>query len=97
VDALFVLQGIRFTWDVEKAAENLRKHAVSFETAAEVFFDPFLQYARIEQEDEKREAIIGLTVSWELLFVIFLTSRGTFRLISARRATRTERGQYENR
>ncbi|MBA3634657.1 MAG: BrnT family toxin [Acidobacteria bacterium] len=40
---IFELQGINFEWDEEKYAANLRKHGVKFETAAEVFFDPFHQ------------------------------------------------------
>lgn len=56
------LQDIRFEWDSRKAAANLRKHKVSFETACEVFFDPFF---RVEDagliEGKAREAIVGLT------------------------------------
>jgi uncharacterized DUF497 family protein len=41
---------------------NIRRHGVTFETAAEVFLDPFLQVVEIqEEEDEEREAVIGMT------------------------------------
>jgi hypothetical protein len=42
MDASYGLHGTSFVWDVEKARGNLAKHGVSFETAATVFFDPFL-------------------------------------------------------
>ncbi|HUH76503.1 MAG TPA: BrnT family toxin, partial [Devosia sp.] len=31
---------MRFSWDANKAASNLRKHGVAFEDAARVFLDP---------------------------------------------------------
>ena len=58
------LEGIRFTWDPRKALANIRRHGVAFETAAEVFLDPFLQVVEIqEEEDEEREAVIGMTIA----------------------------------
>ena len=42
MDAQYELRGQTFEWDLEKAAANLLKHRVAFETACEVFFDPFL-------------------------------------------------------
>ncbi len=39
MDQIFTLQGIEFEWDKEKYALNLYKHGVTFEEAAEVFFD----------------------------------------------------------
>ena len=39
----YQLHGIRFEWESEKATTNLRKHGIAFETACEVFFDPFLR------------------------------------------------------
>ena len=36
------LQGVWFEWDSEKADTNVQKHGVSFHTACEVFFDPFV-------------------------------------------------------
>ena len=33
---------IQFTWNEEKARKNLQKHGVSFETAREIFYDPYL-------------------------------------------------------
>ena len=44
---------MQFEWEVAKAANNLKKHRVSFETATRVFIDPFamIQQDRIEDGD----------------------------------------------
>lgn len=44
MDIEFELRGIRFRWNAEKARRNIEKHGVSFEQAAQVFFDPFIRY-----------------------------------------------------
>jgi len=33
------MKSLRFTWDPDKAKENLRKHGVSFTEAQSVFYD----------------------------------------------------------
>lgn len=49
------------------------------------------------QDEEARNAVIGMTESWEVLFVVHLERDGdAIRLISARRVTAKERNQYEN-
>jgi hypothetical protein len=64
VDVVYTLEGIRFTWDPRKALANIRRHGVTFETAAEVFLDSFLRVVEIqEEEDEEREAVIGMTMA----------------------------------
>ena len=40
MDIVYRLQGIEFKWDEGKAEANVRKHGVTFEEAAEIFFDP---------------------------------------------------------
>jgi uncharacterized DUF497 family protein len=47
--------GSAFEWDVGKAKVNLRKHGVSFETACEVFFDPFVRLIDAGSEAETRD------------------------------------------
>jgi uncharacterized DUF497 family protein len=90
-------QGIRFEWDSYKADTNLQKHGISFEIACEAFFDPFVQNADVEEVDEEfREAIIGMTVAWKLLYVVYtIRNREKFRIISARPVTKNERKKYE--
>lgn len=93
----YQLSEILFEWDEQKAQENQRKHAIPFESASTVFFDPFLQSQDDEWLDgERRETVIGLTESWTLLYVVYVWRGDLIRIISARRATRTERKRYES-
>ena len=41
MDIVYCLQGVEFEWDGNKARSNIEKHNITFEEAAEVFFDPF--------------------------------------------------------
>ncbi len=92
---------IRIEWDTVKAKINLRKHRVSFETAARVFADPFalMEQNRIEN-GERRWQTLG-RVEGHLLLLVAHTVRDdedgaeTIRLISARRADPKERKRYE--
>lgn len=55
-------QGVEFEWDDDKAMNNLDKHGVSFETACEVFFDPFVvTLERQNDAGEVRSVIVGMT------------------------------------
>lgn len=97
MDIVFLYQGQRFAWDSEKATANLGKHGISFEKACEVFFDPFVTLGDAGPADEDREAAIGMSEGWDLLFVVhILREEGTIRIISARVATTAERRKYED-
>jgi len=52
---------MRFEWDPEKAASNIRKHRISFDEAVTVFKDPlaFIFDDITHSEQEHREIIIG--------------------------------------
>jgi uncharacterized DUF497 family protein len=84
-----------FEWDDAKAAENYAKHGVDFETARQVFRDPFAIEVSDDREDygEDRFVLIGM-VEGVLLTVIRTERDGRIRLISARRATRHEHDEY---
>lgn len=43
-----------FEWDPIKAKENLRKHRISFDRAAEVFLDP-LAVSIVDEEHSEQE------------------------------------------
>ena len=63
MDIVYRLQGIEFEWDESKAEANVRKHGVTFEEAAEIFFDPFYRTGEASvNEGEDREFIIGYTL-----------------------------------
>ena len=87
----------RFEWDASKAAENLRKHGVSFEEATTVFGD---RLARSYEDpdhsaDEPRELTFGLSSMGRALVVSHCERGERTRIISARRMTRGERRQHE--
>lgn len=83
-------------WDRAKAAANLRKHRVGVQEAATVLNDPpsttFPDRASV---GEQRFVTIGTSALGHLLVVAHTERADTIRLISARRATRRERGYYE--
>jgi hypothetical protein len=89
---------LRFEWDEDKAASNATKHGVTFEEASTIFGDPLAVIFDDEEHslDELREIIIGHSASERLLLVSF-TERGedAVRIISARKATKRERKDYE--
>ncbi|MBL6750685.1 MAG: BrnT family toxin [Nevskia sp.] len=90
----------RFEWDAEKAASNLQKHHVSFETAVRAFADPFAVAAqdRIEA-GEYRWQTLGMVDGVLLLLVAHTVQDDdeaeVIRIISARRAGPKERKRYE--
>ncbi len=88
---------LEFEWDEDKAASNRRKHRVTFEQAATVFADPLAVIFDDEahSEGEQREIIIGHSADDQLLLVGFTEREGAIRIISARRATKRERRDYE--
>ncbi len=89
---------VRFDWDEDKARANINKHGVSFEEASTVFSHPLAKVFSDEEHsgEEVREIIVGWSVLDRLLLVAF-TERGddVVRIISARKATRQERRDYE--
>jgi len=87
------------TWDPSKAASNAKKHGVSFDEAATVFCD---RNARLihdpdHSQEEDRFLLLGLSAKLRLIAVAHSYRKGgtEIRIISARKATRGERGQYE--
>lgn len=97
MDIVYNYDEIDFVWNSEKAIRNLKNHKISFEIACEVFFDRMLlvENAGIV-EGEQREAIIGLTIDWKLLYVVYVMRDNDVRIISARFVTKDERKRYEN-
>ena len=88
-----------YEWDPVKAAANVRKHGVSFAEAASVFLDPVaLTFTDPDHsEDEARAITIGRSARHRVLFVAHTERADRIRIISARRATRREQEQYEER
>lgn len=86
-----------FGWDPRKAASNLRRHDVSFDEALTVFTDPLARIFDDENQpaDERREIIVGHSVQGGLLVICFTEREDGIRILSARKATRNERKDYE--
>jgi uncharacterized protein len=97
MNVYFVLNDITFLWDEEKARINPQMHdGITFQKAAEAFFDPFLIVVDASRNEEARDAVIGLDTRWNLLYVVHIEREENFiRIISARKATRQERIEYE--
>lgn len=93
-------RGIEFEWNLRKAADNERKHRVSFDEAETVFDDAhaYTQEDPLHSEFEPREWLIGYSDRHRLLIVSFVQrAPDRIRIISARVATRSERRIYEER
>jgi uncharacterized DUF497 family protein len=88
---------VQFEWDAGKAARNLDDHGVSFEEAASVFGDPLAATVADPDHstDERRFITMGLALTQRLLLVVHTDRENRTRIISARRATRTEKKKYE--
>ena len=87
-----------FEWSPKKAAANVAKHKVSFDEASSVFDDPLA--ITIDDPDsstdENRLLTKGMSQRSKLLVVAHTYEEGVVRIISARRATKNERRQYES-
>jgi len=90
---------LHFEWDENKNKINQRKHGVSFEEAVSVFYDD--EALVIDDPDhsdfEERFIILGLSRKANLLVVChcYRASDTSIRIISARKATRTESRFYQ--
>ena len=89
---------LEFEWDESKNASNQRKHGISFGEAKTAFTD---QYARLivdpdNSDDEDRFVLLGTSISSRLLVVCHcIRLNDSIRVISARKADKTERSIYE--
>ncbi|MGD9562803.1 MAG: BrnT family toxin [Pyrinomonadaceae bacterium] len=89
---------LEFEWDEDKAASNVKKHKITFEEAKTVFADPFsVTIDDPEHSAEERRFIdIGTSAAGAVLVVSY-TERKKIRLISCRKASKTERKIYEEK
>ncbi len=81
----------KFEWDSDKNASNLAKHGISFEEAATIFEGPVYTLADESSPEELRERSYGLINGIAVVCVIHTQRGEATRIISARKATRTER------
>ena len=92
------MSDLRFEWDERKNRENQRKHGVSFEEARSVFFDQKAVefYDGEYDRREERFLLLGVSARLRVLMVCHCLRQGgdVIRIISARKATKTEQHEY---
>jgi uncharacterized DUF497 family protein len=92
---------ISFEWDENKSALNKKKHGISFKEAQTVFSDEnaLLIHDPDHSQEEDRFILLGLSSSIRILVVChcYHKNHDVIRIISARKATRSEQKQYWER
>ena len=90
---------LRFEWDSQKAIKNKTIHGVTFEKACTAFKDPFsiTILDPPHSDDEDRFILMGISFYNRLLVVVHTERGDNIRIISARKASKNERKQYEKK
>ena len=89
------MNGLEFEWDEVKAAANMQKHGVAFETATEAFGDAFGIESIDTSMDHGEPRLRLIARAGQTLLVVVYTERGDrIRIISARQATRRDHDRY---
>jgi uncharacterized DUF497 family protein len=86
---------VEIEFDPSKAKSNLAKHRISFAHAEQALRDPMA--VTIEDPDaeaERRFVTLGMDALGRILVVVHTPRGNRIRLISARKASRSEREQY---
>jgi uncharacterized DUF497 family protein len=86
---------MRFEWDPRKAVVNVKKHGVDLADAVSVLYDDLAITLPDDHADEDRFVTMGTDAVGRILVVAYTWRGECMRLISARRATRTEQRLYE--
>ncbi len=84
-----------FEWDEVKAEKNLRDHGVDFADAATIFEDDLALTISDDAPGEERFVTLGLDALGRHLVVVYTWREDRIRIISARKASKTERRRYE--
>jgi uncharacterized DUF497 family protein len=87
---------MRYTWDLKKAAANLKKHGISFSEAVTAFNDRGA-FFEPDKDFPVRGNLIAYSVESRMLFVVYLDREDPdlTRIIMARKSTLQERKRYE--
>ena len=84
-----------FQWDSSKELKNRRKHGIAFSDALSVLEDDRAITIDDDHPEEERYITIGLNALGQLLLVVYTWRGESIRIISARKATSTERKEYK--
>lgn len=90
------------TWDPEKAESNILKHGVDFADAATVLEDDLALTIQDDDDFQPRWVTLGSDAKGQILVVVYAyeeydddEQEEVIRIISARKANKKERKQYE--
>ncbi|HEU5016028.1 MAG TPA: BrnT family toxin [Roseiflexaceae bacterium] len=87
---------MNYEWNPQKAIANLQKHGISFADAVAVFSDTLALTIVDDSTNEERFVTLGMDAFGQVLVVVYAwRGEHTIHIISARKATRVERKQYE--
>jgi uncharacterized DUF497 family protein len=89
------LLSVEYEWDDRKARSNLEKHGVDFADAVSILEDELALTIPDDEATERRFISIGEDSLRRILVVVFTERADRIRIISARKATKLEREQYE--
>ena len=84
-----------FEWDKSKAKKNQSKHGIAFADTFAVFEDPNAVTIEDFRSNEQRYVTIGMDGFGRILVVGYTWRDEKIRIISARKAVRSEVKQYE--
>jgi uncharacterized DUF497 family protein len=87
-----------FEWDPDKAKQNITNHGITFDEASTAFKDDLslISFDPLHSTDEDRFVLIGNSMRNNLLVIIHTDRSDRIRIISARKATKNEKQQYED-
>jgi uncharacterized DUF497 family protein len=90
---------LEFEWDQRKDRKNRKAHGVAFEDAKAAFWDPLSLTISDPTHSigEERFVLLGLSRQGRLLYVVHRDLGDRIRIISARRATKKEMKDYEEK
>jgi len=89
---------VQYVWDPKKAADNRKKHGVTFEEAVSVFEDSDALHESDTARGEFRVNVTGWSARGRMLFVVAIDVTGdVVRIISARKASRAHQDAYYDR
>jgi uncharacterized DUF497 family protein len=81
-------------WDAQKEQSNLKKHGISLTEAVTALEDEYAITIEDDQPGERRFITIGMDENGRILLVVYTYGGVIIRIISARKATSSERDAY---
>lgn len=86
---------MEYEWDPVKAKINVEKHAIDFADAVKIFSDEYALTMPDDYSEEDRFVTMGMDAHGRILVVVYTWRGANIRIISARKAEKFERRQYE--